>query len=131
MQISQTHKLADGRGHYSIGRIRGTAEWRGANAPGGQADRFTAVRGLIREAQEYGAERRVLGLKFHIDDVKRADIEGPSALLVQKRVVRSAVDSYGRIYFRATGISPHSCESTSRGVKELAIIDTSLSHCKE
>ena len=53
MQISHTPKLADGRGHYSIGRIRAAAERRGANAPGGQADRFTAVRVLIREAQEY------------------------------------------------------------------------------
>jgi hypothetical protein len=51
---------------------------------------------------------------------------GWCALLVQKRVVRSAIDSYGRIYFRAAGISPHSRESTPRGVKELAFIDTSL-----
>ena len=77
MQISHTHKLADGRGHYSIGRIRAAAEWRGANASGGQADRFTAVRELIREAQEYGADA-IIGLEFHIDDVKRADIEGPA-----------------------------------------------------
>ena len=76
MQISQTYKLADGRGHYSIGRIRAAAEWRGANA-GGQADRFTAVRELLREAQEYGADA-IIGLEFHIDDVKRADIEGPA-----------------------------------------------------
>jgi hypothetical protein len=71
-QISQTHKLADGRGHYSIGRIRAAAEWRGANAPGGQADRE-----LIRETREYGADA-IVGLEFHIDDVKRADIEGPA-----------------------------------------------------
>jgi phage terminase large subunit-like protein len=77
MQISHTHKLADGRGHYSIGRIRAAAEWRAANAPGGQADRFTAVRELIRDAQEYGADA-IIGLEFHIDDVKRADIEGPA-----------------------------------------------------
>jgi uncharacterized protein YbjQ (UPF0145 family) len=76
MQISQTYKLADGRGHYSIGRIRAATEWRGANA-GGQADRFTAVRELIREAQEYGADA-IIGLEFHIDDVKRADVEGPA-----------------------------------------------------
>jgi len=77
MQISHAHKLADGRGHYSIGRIRAAAEWRGANAPGGQADRFTAVRELIREAQEYGADA-IIGLKFHIDDIKRGDIDGPA-----------------------------------------------------
>jgi phage terminase large subunit-like protein len=77
MQISQTCKLADGRGHYPIGRIRAAAEWRAANAPGGQADRFTAVRELLREAQEYGADA-IIGLEFHIHDVKRADVEGPA-----------------------------------------------------
>jgi hypothetical protein len=77
MQISQTHKLADGRGHYSIGRIRAAPEWRGAAAPGGQADQFTAVRELIRETQEYGADA-IVGLEFHIDDVKRAGVEGPA-----------------------------------------------------
>jgi hypothetical protein len=42
---------------------------------------------------------------------------GLGGLLVQKRVVRSAIDSYGRIYFPATGISPLCRESTRRGIK--------------
>jgi hypothetical protein len=37
-------------------------------------------------------------------------------------VVRSAIDSYGRIYFPAAGISPHCSESIPRGIKELAIM---------
>lgn len=35
------------------------------------------MRELIREAQEYGADA-IIGLKFHIDDIKRGDIEGPA-----------------------------------------------------
>jgi hypothetical protein len=36
----------------------------------------TAVQELLREAQEYGADA-IIGLEFHIDDVKRLDIEAP------------------------------------------------------
>ena len=84
MQISHTHKLADGRGHYSIGRIRAAAEWRAANAPGGHADRLTAVQELICQAQEYGADATI-GLEFHVDDIKRADIEGAALQRVAVR----------------------------------------------
>jgi hypothetical protein len=75
MQISHTDKLADGRSHYPIGRIRGASEWRAASASGGESDRLAAVRELVREAQEYGADA-ITGVEFHIDDVKCADIEG-------------------------------------------------------
>jgi uncharacterized protein YbjQ (UPF0145 family) len=49
---------------------RGQCSWR----PGGSV---YSGRELIREAQEYGADA-IIGLEFHIDDVKRADIEGPA-----------------------------------------------------
>jgi uncharacterized protein YbjQ (UPF0145 family) len=49
---------------------RGQCSWR----PGGSV---TAVRELLREAQEYGADA-IIGLEFHIHDVKRADVEGPA-----------------------------------------------------
>jgi uncharacterized protein YbjQ (UPF0145 family) len=75
MQISHTHKLADRRGHYSIGRIRAAAEWRAANAPFSEADRLRAVQELIREAEDYGADA-IVELEFHVDDVKHAEIEG-------------------------------------------------------
>jgi len=81
MQISHTGELADGRGHYPIGRIRAAAEWRAANASGARADRLKAIRELIREAEEYGADA-IVGLQFHIDDVKRAEIEGASLLRI-------------------------------------------------
>jgi uncharacterized protein YbjQ (UPF0145 family) len=81
MQISHTSELADGRGHYPIGRIRAAAEWRAANASCAQADRLKAIRELIREAEDCGADA-IVGLEFHIDDVKRAEIEGASLLRV-------------------------------------------------
>jgi hypothetical protein len=81
MQISHTSELANGRGHYPIGRIRAVAEWRAASASGAQADRLTAIRELIREAEEYGADA-IVGLEFHIDDVKRAEIEGAALLRI-------------------------------------------------
>ena len=81
MQISHTSELANGRGHYPIGRIRAAAEWRAASASGAQADRLTAMRELIREAEEYGADA-IVGLEFHIDDVKRAEIEGAALLRI-------------------------------------------------
>ena len=81
MQISHTSELANGRGHYAIGRIRAAAEWRAASASGARADRLTAMRELIREAEEYGADA-IVGLEFHIDDVKRAEIEGAALLRI-------------------------------------------------
>jgi uncharacterized protein YbjQ (UPF0145 family) len=81
MQISHTSELANGRGHYAIGRIRAAAEWRAASASGARADRLTAMRELIREAEEYGADA-IVGLEFHVDDVKRAEIEGASLLRI-------------------------------------------------
>jgi uncharacterized protein YbjQ (UPF0145 family) len=81
MQISHTSELANGRGHYPIGRIRAASEWRAAGASRAQADRLAAIRQLIREAEEYGADA-IVGLEFHIDDVKRAQIEGASLLRI-------------------------------------------------
>ena len=81
MQISQTNTLPDGRDHYPIGRIRGASDWRVTNGRQSQADRCTALCELIREADEYGADA-VVGVEFHIDDVERAEIEGPALLRI-------------------------------------------------
>jgi hypothetical protein len=81
MQISHTSELPNGRGHYPIGRIRAAAKWRAASASGARADRLTAMRELIREAEEYGADA-IVGLEFHIDDLKRAEIEAAALLRI-------------------------------------------------
>jgi uncharacterized protein YbjQ (UPF0145 family) len=42
------------------------------------------VQELICEAQEYGADA-IIGLEFHVDDIKRADIEGTALQRVAVR----------------------------------------------
>ncbi|MGA2045736.1 MAG: heavy metal-binding domain-containing protein [Roseiarcus sp.] len=81
MQITNTNQLADSRGHYPIGRIRAASDWRPYDASRARADRLTAVRKLIREAEEYGADA-IIELEFHFDDVKRAEIEGASLVRI-------------------------------------------------
>jgi hypothetical protein len=81
MQISQTNTLPDGRDHYPIGRIWGASDWRVANGRESQADRCTALCQLIREAEEYGADA-VVRVEFYIDDVTRAETEGPMLLRI-------------------------------------------------
>jgi hypothetical protein len=75
MQVSHTHELEGGRSHYLIGRIKASSGWRAPSAPGAEADRAAAVRALIREAQEYGADA-IIGLDFEVDAIKRPDIDG-------------------------------------------------------
>jgi uncharacterized protein YbjQ (UPF0145 family) len=74
MQISHSNELEGGRDHYSIGRIKAASGWRAADVAGSEADRQTALRALIREAEEYGADA-IIGLNFEIDGVQRADID--------------------------------------------------------
>ena len=75
MQVSHTNELEGGRGHYSIGRIKASSNWRGADAFGAEADRLAAIAALIREAQEYDADA-IIGLDFEVDAIKRADLDG-------------------------------------------------------
>ena len=75
MQVSQSDKLEDGRGFHSIGRIKASSEWRSVAGPIAEADRLTAVRALIREAEDYDADA-IIDLVFEINGVKRADIDG-------------------------------------------------------
>jgi uncharacterized protein YbjQ (UPF0145 family) len=75
MQVSHTQELEDGRSHYSIGRIKASSAWRAPSAAAAEAGRIAAVRALIREAQEYGADA-IIGLDFEVDAIKRADLDG-------------------------------------------------------
>jgi hypothetical protein len=77
MQTSQTNRLEGGRRHHSIGRIKASTTWRAANAPIAEADRLVAIRALISEAEEYGADA-IIGLTLELDSVKRADFDGTS-----------------------------------------------------
>jgi uncharacterized protein YbjQ (UPF0145 family) len=75
MQVSYTNRLEGGRRHHSIGRVKASSGWRAVSAPAAEADRFAAVRALIREAEEYEADA-IIGLDFEVDSVNCADIGG-------------------------------------------------------
>jgi hypothetical protein len=75
MQVSRTNELENGCSHYSIGRVKASSGWRAVNAPGGEADREAALRALIREAEEYGADA-IIGLDFEVEGVNRVDFDG-------------------------------------------------------
>ena len=75
MQVSYIDRLEGGRSYRSIGRIKASSCWRGANAPASAADRLAAVRALIREAEDYDADA-IVNLDFEVDTVDRADIGG-------------------------------------------------------
>jgi uncharacterized protein YbjQ (UPF0145 family) len=75
MQVSFNAELEDARAYYAIGRVRAFGRWRAANAPGLEADQRAALRALMREAAEYGADA-LTNVSFEFDDVVRADFDG-------------------------------------------------------
>ena len=75
MQVSHNHELEDGRQIFEIGRITAVGAWRGAGAARGEAERLVALKALIREAEDCGADA-IVGVDFKIDGVKGADIDG-------------------------------------------------------
>jgi uncharacterized protein YbjQ (UPF0145 family) len=86
MQISQTEQLEDGRQTYAIGRIKAVGAWRAADAAGSEAERRAALKALIREAEDCGADA-IVGVDFQMDGVMGADIDG----VALKRVVATGV----------------------------------------
>jgi uncharacterized protein YbjQ (UPF0145 family) len=75
MQVSYANKLEGGRRYHSIGRIKASSRWRGANDLVPEADRLAAVRALIREAEDYEADA-IVGLDFELDSVDGVEIGG-------------------------------------------------------
>jgi uncharacterized protein YbjQ (UPF0145 family) len=86
MQISHTKELEDGRQTYSIGRIKACGAWRGAGAARSDAERIAALKALIREAEDCGADA-IINVDFQIDGVVRADIDG----VALQRVVATGI----------------------------------------
>lgn len=86
MQVSQTQELEGGRQTHAIGRIKAVGAWRAANATGGEAEKRAALRALIREAEDCGADA-IVGVEYHLDGVVGADIDG----VALKRVVATGV----------------------------------------
>lgn len=75
MQVSLSNSVEGGRDYVEIGRVKATTRWRAAANPGSEAEREAAIRALQREAEEFGADA-IVDVKFEIDGVKGADIEG-------------------------------------------------------
>ena len=56
MQVSFTASLDTDRAQYTIGRVTAHTPWRAADREVGEMDREIAMRALVREAEEYGAD---------------------------------------------------------------------------
>lgn len=75
MQVSFSRALEGDRAKVSLGHVKAVTGWRAADKPVGEIDREIALRALIREAEEYGADALV-AVEFAVEEVKGADIEG-------------------------------------------------------
>jgi hypothetical protein len=56
MQVSFTASLDTPRTQHTIGRVTAHTPWRSVDRELGEAEREIAVRALVREAEEYGAD---------------------------------------------------------------------------
>ena len=56
MQVSVNATLDEKRAHYTIGRVSAHSSWRAAEGELADLDREVALRALVREAEEYGAD---------------------------------------------------------------------------
>ena len=56
MQVSFTASLDTKRAQYTIGRVAAHTPWRPVERELGETEREIAMRALVREAEEYGAD---------------------------------------------------------------------------
>jgi hypothetical protein len=70
--LVSTSSALDGRKISPLGRVSASGIWRGAE---GDADREAAVKALVREAEEHGADA-VIDVRFETDAVCSADVCG-------------------------------------------------------
>ena len=75
MQVSFSSALEGGRAHFAIGKVKATTEWRAAEKPVADVDHEIALRELIREAEEYGADALV-EVSFSVEEVRGPDNGG-------------------------------------------------------
>jgi uncharacterized protein YbjQ (UPF0145 family) len=73
MQVSFSASLDTERPQYAIGRVSAHTPWRAAELS--QADREIAIRALVREAEEYGADG-VVEIAFAVEACKGGECEG-------------------------------------------------------
>jgi uncharacterized protein YbjQ (UPF0145 family) len=68
MQVSFSRALETDRAHIAIGRVKATTEWRAADKSVADLDRDIALRALVREAEEYGADA-LIEVSFSVEEV--------------------------------------------------------------
>ena len=73
MQVSYTRSLEGGRAHVALGAIKAMTAWRAADIPVSQLDRDIALRALMREAEDFGADA-IVAVKFSEEMLTHADI---------------------------------------------------------
>ncbi len=75
MQVSFSHELESERTRAAIGRVKATTGWSAARGQVADFDREVALRALVREAEEYGADALV-DVRFEVEEVRGPDIDG-------------------------------------------------------
>jgi|SRR5256885_14974026 hypothetical protein len=92
MQVSFTASLDTKRAQYAIGRVSAHTPWRAVDRELGEAEREIAIRSLVREAEEYGADG-VVEIAFAVEACKGAECEGVKLhrLVATGRAVRLAL----------------------------------------
>ena len=75
MQVSFTASLDTERAQYAIGRVSAHTPWRAIDRELGEEEREIAIRSLVREAEEYGAEG-VVEIAFAVEACNGGECEG-------------------------------------------------------
>jgi hypothetical protein len=75
MQVSFTASLDTERAQYTIGRVTARAPWRGADPEAELLDREIALRGLVREAEEYGAHG-IVEVAYAVEECAAGECDG-------------------------------------------------------
>ena len=75
MQVSFSASLNTEREQYTIGRVSARAPWRPGDREVPQSDREIALRALVREAEEYGADG-VVEVAYAVEDCAGSQCEG-------------------------------------------------------
>jgi uncharacterized protein YbjQ (UPF0145 family) len=75
MQISYTRALQGDRRQVPLGLIQAATGWRATEAAVSDHDREMALRALVREAEEFGADG-VVAVEFKVETISGPDQHG-------------------------------------------------------
>jgi hypothetical protein len=75
MQVSYSRALQNDRAQVALGQIQAATGWRAADATVNDRDREIALRALVREAEELGADG-VVAVEFKVETVSGPDQHG-------------------------------------------------------